>query len=63
MPYKYRVWCPDCCGLDPEGCFGGGEEESEETFATRQEAEAAAEAFCRDSIWEFEVFETPGVVG
>lgn len=24
MPYKVIIWCSDCTGEDPDGCFGGG---------------------------------------
>jgi len=45
--YRYRLWCNYCAGEGPDGCFGGGSEVSEETYATREEAEAAAAQCCR----------------
>lgn len=27
--YRYVVWCHDCWGIDPEGCFDGGTHTSE----------------------------------
>lgn len=40
MPWRLRIWCDDCSfGQDPQGCFDGGESESDEVFATKAEAE------------------------
>lgn len=56
MRWRYRLWCPDCTGVDPDGCFEGGTELSEDTFETEQEAVAAAITACYDdSIWRYEI--------
>ena len=40
MSWRLRIWCNDCSfGQDPQGCFDGGESESDEVFATKEEAE------------------------
>lgn len=55
--YRVRVWCPDCTGVDFQGCFEGGDDLSEETYATHEEAEAAGHESVRHSIYEFDVEE------
>jgi hypothetical protein len=57
MPYKFRVWCPSCLDEDPQGCFGGGWELSEETFQTVEEAIRAADDYVKDSNWEWDIVE------
>jgi len=53
--YKYRLWCPDCYGQDPDGCFGGGTELSEETYHTIDEADDAGWERTRGTIWAYDV--------
>ncbi len=57
MPYKYRVWCPDCCGKDIDGCFEGGVELSEELYETVEAAAKAGRERIWPSIWEYDVVE------
>jgi hypothetical protein len=60
MPYKYRVWCRDCCLIyrDPNGCFGGGWELSEDVYDTIDDAVEAADEFVKDcSLWEYDIVE------
>ena len=54
--YRVVVWCPDCNGVDFEGCFDGGVERHG-PFATREEAERAGEGAVGDSIWAYEITE------
>lgn len=53
--WRYVLRCPDCTGQDEQGCFGGGSEESEETYATAAEADAAGAACVARSIWEYDL--------
>jgi len=46
--YRYRVWCQECHGEDPEGCFGGGTELSEEAFDTWDKANNAGAGYVHD---------------
>jgi len=57
MPYKFKVWCPDCYGEDPYGCFGGDFELSEETYETIEAAVEAADEYVKDSIWDWSIVE------
>lgn len=60
MPYKFRVWCRDCCLTYQNlyGCFGGTWVLSENVYATIDEAAEAAEEFVGDrSLWEFDIVE------
>jgi hypothetical protein len=57
MPYKFKVWCPDCYGEDPYGCFGGDFELSEETYETIEAAMEAADEYVKDSIWDWSIVE------
>lgn len=42
--YKITIWCDACSfGQDSQGCFGGGSEDIDQTFETREEAENYAE--------------------
>jgi len=59
MKYKYVVWCPDCFELDPQGCFDGGKEFSEETFDSIDDAVNAAQEFVFDTIYKYEIVEWP----
>lgn len=62
MKYHYRIWCPDCLGEDPQGCFDGRVEDDEEEFDTPEQAlDAGYEAINR-TIWEFEVVDGDGKV-
>lgn len=58
MKYRVRVSCSDCTGEDPLGCFEGGTEVLEESFASRAEAQRAGEDYTKDcGPWDFEVEE------
>jgi hypothetical protein len=57
MPYKFRVWCPNCINEDFDGCFGGGWELSEEIYPTVEEAIKAADDYVKDSVWEWDIVE------
>jgi hypothetical protein len=60
MPYKFRVWCRDCCLIyqDPYGCFGGAWELSEEVYDTVEQAVEAADEFVKDcNLWEYDIVE------
>lgn len=60
--YRYRLSCPDCMGIDPLGCFGGGTQISEETFDTVQQViEAAWNATLR-TIYDFDIVDEDGNV-
>jgi hypothetical protein len=48
------VWCPDCNGVDFEGCFGGGFERLG-PFDTHAEADRAGSELAGQSIWRYEV--------
>lgn len=39
-PFRVRLWCSDCTGVDPQGCYDGGTELLREgrTFATLRAA-------------------------
>jgi hypothetical protein len=56
-----KLWCPDCCGEDFQGCFEGGTEILSDRdgepniFATRETAEEIGELEVYDTIWKFEV--------
>lgn len=52
--YFVVVSCPDCTGIDFQGCFGGQLEELGPFFSAR-DAEDAAEEFVFDSNWEYEI--------
>lgn len=56
VSWRLSIWCTDCSfGQDPQGCFGGGEDVSEEVFATKDEAERFA--YTVTGPWECEVEE------
>lgn len=68
MSWRVRVWCRDCCGEDPQGCFGGSDSwiesddltsDAPKEFATREEAEAAGDEYTKGPPWDFEVEESP----
>jgi hypothetical protein len=48
------IWCPDCNGIDPDGCFGG-EHERCGPFDTYDEAKDAAIAEVGETIWKYEI--------
>jgi len=54
--YCTVIWCPDCTGVDFEGCFDGGIERLG-PFATREAAKAAGDKYTRDGIWQFDIEE------
>lgn len=63
--YVVKITCPDCTGIDSQGCFDGGygylenDDFESATFDTMAEAEQAwDEAWDGDhGIWEFEIKE------
>ncbi len=59
MKYRYRIWCPDCLGEDPQGCFDGGVEDDEDLYDIHEEALDAGYDATSDTIWEFVVVEVP----
>lgn len=62
MKYYYRIWCPDCLYIDPEGCFDGQVETDEEPFNTPQEALDAAYRSTQKTIYEYDVVDENGAV-
>lgn len=48
------VWCPDCNGVDFQGCFDGGVQRHG-PFETREEATRVGEEMVKGSNWLFEV--------
>lgn len=52
--YYAVVWCPDCNGVDFQGCFDGSVERLG-PFDTREEADRAGQEMVGDNIWKFEV--------
>ena len=62
MKYHCRIWCPDCLGEDPYGCFDGQvEDEVWEPFSTPpQEANKHGWETTRGGIWEYEVVDEHG---
>lgn len=58
--YRYRLTCPDCTDIDPQGCFDGGHYDSEEEFATVEEATEAGHKATRRTIYEFAVIDENG---
>lgn len=57
--FRYRFWCRSCED-DPHGCWDGGPSDwSDETYATKDEAEDAAEAAADGAPWDCEVKEEP----
>lgn len=63
MSFRVLVYCRDCNGQDPLGCFDGNSEflysdsppYEIEKFATLGEAITAGVEETKGSIWEFEV--------
>src|SRR6266702_7141491 len=62
MKYRYRLSCPDCTDIDPQGCFDGGTHTSEEIFDTPEEASEAGYKATSHNIYKFEVVDEKGVV-
>lgn len=61
MRYRYRLWCHDCTDEDPQGCFDGGTQTSEETFDTPGEAADAGADYVDDvGPWDYEVIDEEG---
>lgn len=69
MAFRVRLWCRDCTGVDPKGCFGGGTElvttgeppYDVADFATLREAVDEGYKLTRDcGPWEFDVETTDG---
>jgi hypothetical protein len=52
------VWCPDCTGQDPMGCFDGGTE-THGPFQTEQEARTAGDKAIHDSIYRYDIEQRP----
>lgn len=60
MKYKVLTWCEDCTDIDYYGCFDGGTELSEETFDTKEGAEAFIDAKGPGPApWVYEVVPLP----
>jgi hypothetical protein len=57
MAWKLKLWCRDCCGDDPLGCFEGTTEIQDEEYATEREASEAGKRACDGSPYDYEVFE------
>jgi hypothetical protein len=57
-PVKYNavIWCPDCNGVNFQGCFDGGVERLG-PFDTYEEADLVGSEFAGLSIWRYEVEE------
>ncbi len=55
MKYRCVIWCPDCTGEDPQGCFDGGSDI--EVFDTKEEAIAYGEKCTAQSIWRYDTEE------
>lgn len=61
MKYHYRIWCNDCRGIDPQGCFDGGIEDDDEQFDTPEDAWKAGDKETKAcGMWEFEVVDENG---
>jgi hypothetical protein len=60
--YHYRLSCPDCTDIDPQGCFDGGTYTSETAFDTPQAAGDAGYQATRNTIYTFEVVDEHGQV-
>lgn len=68
MTYLVRLWCRDCTGEDPAGCFDGGTEfipsedgddaQEFETIAAAKDAGYSATKNC--GLWEYEVTDEEG---
>ena len=63
MPFRYRIICRTCSSDDDaQGCFNGcWSEPSEESYATRDEAEDAAYDEIGELPWDYEVVEERNV--
>ena len=71
MTYRVRLYCRDCTGIDPMGCFDGGTEllESDtrpfiirEFDSTGAASAAGARATTGAAPWEYEVIDESGEV-
>lgn len=60
--FRIRVWCRDCYGSDPYGCFEGEAQLQDEVYATYEEAEAAGWDFVDTAPYGFEVTDEEGIV-
>jgi hypothetical protein len=58
-PFSVEVWCPDCTGIDPLGCFDGGCEKSG-PYESYAKAVDAAHSLTDDSIWRFSIYDARG---
>lgn len=56
MKFFAVVWCPDCNGIDSQGCFDGDVERLG-PFDTWDEANAAGRDLAANSIWLYGVEE------
>jgi hypothetical protein len=54
--YYAIVWCPDCNGVDFDGCFDGGVERLG-PFESPVEANEAGAELASQSIWKYEIEE------
>lgn len=58
--YAVQVWCSDCLGEDPQGCFEGGRETLGERFSSEKEAKTFADEYIDSSdcpLYEARVIE------
>lgn len=56
--FKYTVWCSACVENNWDAHHGGKIRQSKDTYATREEADAAAkEVVGLVDEWKYEVFE------
>lgn len=68
-PFRVRLWCSDCTGIDPQGCFDGGTlilESDEAPFdpidfpTLRAAIDAGHEAVRGGGPLEFDVLDSTG---
>ncbi len=58
--YRYRLYCPDCFGTDPDGCFNGGYKHSEEQYETPVDAALAAIKVTSGTPWFYGIVDEKG---
>jgi hypothetical protein len=58
MKYKVEIWCNDCTGTDPMGCFDGGSEFVDKEFESEEDAvEHGWNEIENVGPWEFRVYD------
>lgn len=45
MSWRLRLWCADCFGEDPQGCYDGGYEIDDERYGSLEEAQKEADGY------------------